>query len=251
MSMGKLRTLIGATAATAVALGGLALGGTTASAAKYDIHGIDVSGNNNSGSKTIDWKKVKKTQQFGFIKATEGQGYVSDYFKKGYKEMAAVDINRAPYHFLLGSGSGSPATQAKHFVSTIKKYGYTGKKAGEFAPVLDLEWDHSTGNCPKGVTSSGVKDFVDVLRAEFKRDPIVYTNAGFLSECDLDSKKFAKDTVLWLANYDAEPKAPAGWSDWSFWQYTSKAKVDGVPKPVDGNYFKGDKAALNKLALRK
>lgn len=220
-----------------------------AQAAQATVHGVDVSGNDNSGTKTIDWDTVAAHENFAFIKATEGSGYTSQYFKQAWPQMKRVGIPRAPYHFLLPVKDGSVAAQANHFVAAAKAAGYSGTAAGELPPVLDLEWDYRDGSCPAGITNAGVKSFVDTLRSAFHRDPIIYTNKNFLSGCGFTASQFAGSTLLWIADYSASSApVPPGWPTWTFWQYTSKATVPGIPKPADRNWFNGSLASLRHLA---
>ncbi|SDZ34269.1 Lyzozyme M1 (1,4-beta-N-acetylmuramidase), GH25 family [Amycolatopsis xylanica] len=231
----------------ALALAPLAITGSAQ--AQTGVHGVDVSGNNITGGATINWTTVAANEQFAFIKATEGDGYTSDYFKSAWPQMERVNIPRAPYHFLLPTKDGSVAAQAAHFVSAARAAGYAGNTPGELPPVLDLEWDYRDGSCPSGVTSDGVKSFVDTMRASFHRTPIIYTNKNFLSQCGLDARRFAPSTYLWIADYvSSSAPVPTGWSTWTFWQYTASATVPGIPTRADRNWFNGSLTDLRRLA---
>lgn len=220
-----------------------------AAAATYSVHGIDVSANDNTSTATIDWPTVAQHENFAFIKATEGDSFVSAYLSPGWSQMTSVGIARAPYHFLLSTDAGTVTQQVQHFIAAIQHVGYTGHHSGELPPALDLEWDYRTGGCLTGITSTGVKQFLDTLRSTFGRDPVVYTNNNFLGQCGIDSRVFAAGTYLWQSDYvHSSPPISPGWNTWTMWQYTSSASVPGVPKPCDRSWFNGTLAQLDALA---
>jgi lysozyme len=37
----------------------------------------------------------------------------------------------------------------------------------------------------------------------------------------------------------AQPKIPAGWTTWAFWQYSESGSVPGIQGPVDLDVFNG------------
>jgi hypothetical protein len=68
---------------------------------------------------------------------------------------------------------------------------------------------------------------------------IIYTTADWWRTCTGDSAAFGSD-LLWVAAYGpTSPPMPAGWSNWTFWQYTSRALVPGIAAKVDVSYFGG------------
>jgi GH25 family lysozyme M1 (1,4-beta-N-acetylmuramidase) len=56
---------------------------------------------------------------------------------------------------------------------------------------------------------------------------------------------------LWIAswtNYSSDIRMPRDWKIWTVWQYVGGTnRQDGVIGPVDGNYFNGDQAAMDKF----
>ena len=76
---------------------------------------------------------------------------------------------------------------------------------------------------------------------QMRPDLQVTIYSGHLIKEQLGSTKndyLAENTSLWIAQYTtaAAPSWPtATWPLWSLWQYTDKATVDGITKPVDGN----------------
>jgi hypothetical protein len=74
--------------------------------------------------------------------------------------------------------------------------------------------------------------------------PIIYTTADWWHTCTGASTAFGTDP-LWVAAYGVgSPPMPAGWSNWTFWQYTSVATVSGITGNVDANYFNSAMVAL-------
>ena len=118
-----------------------------------------------------------------------------------------------------------------HYLSTIDPI------AGERV-VLDHE--------DAGVHVDQLCDAVGNL-LQIRPDLQVTIYSGHLIKEQLGSTKnvyLAENTSLWIAQYTsaAAPSWPtATWPAWSLWQYTDKAAVDGITKPVDGNRFNGSK----------
>jgi Ricin-type beta-trefoil lectin domain/Glycosyl hydrolases family 25 len=74
-----------------------------------------------------------------------------------------------------------------------------------------------------------IAGFDSEVQAKTGRLPIIYTTANWWSTCTGNSTAFGP-TPMWVANFTtaASPALPAGWTDWSFWQYTSAGTVAGI-----------------------
>ena len=53
--------------------------------------------------------------------------------------------------------------------------------------------------------------------------------------------------TLWIADYEGGPRLPAGWSQWSLWQYEEDGKVPGVNGAVDRDRMR---APLSQFQVR-
>jgi GH25 family lysozyme M1 (1,4-beta-N-acetylmuramidase) len=206
------------------------------------VHGVDVSrfqGN-------IDWHKVKASgRHFAFVKATEGLTFVDPSFTAArVKSLREAKMLWAPYHFARPQAGRSGAQEAQFFVKTIKVAGYDATR--DLPPVLDIE---STKLNAQG-TLAFINSFVTTVRALVGGDVILYTYPNFWNET-LDNPANDFDCLLWIANYGvSHPAVPRAWSTWTFWQFSDKSSVPGIPVKVDENYFNGNEAQLLGLAKR-
>src|SRR5258708_23257617 len=111
------------------------------------------------------------------------------------------------------------------------------------AVMLDLESDPYTAgtNMCYGLSPSQMVNWISHFVAEAQKKtgqpPIIYTTAGWWGTCTGNSTAFSADP-LWVAAYASNaPPLPAGWNDWTFWQYTSSGTVSGITGAVDPDYF--------------
>lgn len=200
-------------------------------------YGIDVSGH----QQNVDWKYWwGKGKRHAFVKATEGTGYKNPYFSQQYNGSADVGMKRGSYHFALPNNS-SGAAQANYFVDN----GGGWSKDGKTLPgALDMEWNPYGSTC-YGKSQAGmrawIKDFHDTYKARTGRYPVIYTGKSWWDQCVGGGHNFGDTVPLWVARYSDSPGAlPAGWSNYTFWQYSSD--------PIDQNEFNGSSARLSALA---
>src|SRR5260370_40501961 len=80
------------------------------------------------------------------------------------------------------------------------------------------------------------------------RRRIIYPTGGWWDTCTGNSTAFSADP-LWVAAYASNaPPLPAGWNDWTFWQYTSSGTVSGITGAVDQDYFTAGPGTRQTLA---
>ncbi len=218
-----------------VAAGAFAL--ATPATAAGTLHGIDVSG----WQGQVDWGAVQRTGRiFGFAKATEGATFVDRTFGANRAGMAQADlVLRGFYHFARPDRN-TAAAEAAHFLRTVGPLG-----PGEVA-VLDLE-------VHPGLPGIGdwAAEWLGRVHQATGRLPIIYSYQSYLAEIPTSR---LTSYPLWVAAWGADNGiVPATqpstdrWSRWSFWQYTSKARVPGVSTQVDDNIFNGTAADLAAL----
>jgi lysozyme len=176
---------------------------------------------------TPDWTRLKAGGTMGVIhKATEGTGYVDDQLFKRAKPAIDAGLLWSTYHFL---NTSSTYAQMDHYLSTINPV--EGERV-----ILDHE--------DAGVSLARLEEAVNNI-LELRPGLQITIYSGHLIKEQLGSKRselLATKTSLWIAQYTSAnaPSWPtATWPQWSLWQYTDKATVDGVSKPVDGNRFNG------------
>jgi GH25 family lysozyme M1 (1,4-beta-N-acetylmuramidase) len=183
----------------------------------------------------IDWPQVAAAgYRFAAVKGTEGDYYVNPWAATDLAEAKAAGISVTPYHFAIPNVS-SGQQQAEYAVE------YSGYAPGPQTPplMLDIEYDpyvssDGTNEC-YGLSASKmttwISAFVTTARSLTGQYPIIYTTANWWDACTGGSTAFSADP-MWVAAYGVDtPPLPAGWPDWSFWQYTSSGTVPGVDTP--------------------
>ncbi|WP_237292438.1 MULTISPECIES: GH25 family lysozyme [Streptomyces] len=221
------------------------------SPASFGVRGVDTSHHNHAGGAAIDWNKVRASGYvFMVAKATEGADWSDRWFSRDLQAARQAGLLQGAYHFY---GRTPGAAQARNFVDTMKAAGYTGKRAGELPPTLDLELDKA-GHCPGNFSTAGVKAFLDVVSTQMGVKPIIYTNKPFVDTCMNGNGSMLAGHVLWQPRYESGTKEPAAvpraGQGWKIWQYTETGNVPGIPSKnnVDLNVFRGSLAELRQLA---
>jgi len=233
--------------ASSALLCGLAAGNSTAQAAvdtaAKQALGVDVSNHNGP----VDFKAVKNDgRAFAFVLATDGSSFTNNLFGSQYRGAGKAGLVRGAYHFARPGSSASE--QANHFLKTID-YRNDGKS---LPPTLDLEPNEPGSPTCYGLNhkqmKAWIKEFLGKVKKTTKRDAIIYTNPTFWKECTGNSKAF-KGHPLWIAEWGVgKPSKIGGWSDYTFWQYSTTGHVDGVNGNVDTDRFNGGVSKLRKLA---
>lgn len=196
--------------------------------------GVDVAGYQHPGGAAIDWSAVANAGiGFAAVKATEGAYYQNPYALSDLAEAKAAGLSVAAYAFAIPDGNGAssnPVLQADDLIS------YLGPLSTSVPIMLDVEYNpYSGGECyGLGAASmvSWIAGFSAEVVAKTGRSPIVYTPAQWWDTCTGGSGAFRQDS-LWLPDYTSasSPALPAGWANWSIWQYSSVGTVSGIPAP--------------------
>ena len=212
-------------------------------AASAPVQGVDVASYQHPGGAAINWGQVASAgYRFAFVKATQGNYYTNPYFSSDYPAVEAACMFRSAYHFADPSAS-SGTVQADYLLNAAP---YTADSL-TLAPALDLENIQGQSFC-YGYSASGMVAWIAAFSNEvwFRtgRLPIIYTRAGWWNQCTGNSTAFT-DNPLWVANYgSSSPTLPAGWVQWTYWQWTSTGHVPGISGNVDLSYFNGNVNAL-------
>lgn len=239
---GRWAARLGVVAAASTTLFAVVAPALPASAAGT-IVGVDISHYQNDAG-PINWSAVRADGQFFSIaKATEGQTYNDASFSTNFNSAANAGLVHGAYHFARpDTSSGDAAAEANHFVSIAGTF----HGAGTLPPVLDLE---TSGGLSVSALTSWVQTFLNTLEAATGRVPMIYTGPSFWSTYMGNSTAFTR-YPLWIAHYTSgSPTIPGGWSNYTFWQYTSSASVSGITGNVDHNRYRGTSLSLNQLAL--
>lgn len=197
-----------------------------------DVEGVDVS----HWQGTIDWRAVRGAGiGFAFIKATEGGTFTDPAFAANWSAAGAAGVRRGAYHYFRPSVDA--AAQAQNFLRVVQL------GPGDLPAVLDVETS-------EGVASDAliraVRTWLETVERATGKRPIVYTYPDFWNR----GVGGAVGTYpLWIATYGRDaPIVPAGWSEWTFWQYSSTGRVPGIAGDVDLDRFAGGEARLAALA---
>ena len=207
------------------------------------LEGIDVY----SGNGGVEWHRVASAgKSFAFVRGAYGD--VAD-------KAAAQNFNGAKqagllaglYHFYRVTRDPQKQLQTMRGVLSAAGFG-----SGDLPPVIDVEdnpandGEWSTANNAKFV--AGLRTWIDGIKADCGRDPIIYTRTGFWKLIG-DPQGFA-NSPLWLARYASKPGVlPSEWPVYSFWQYSETGAVSGVPGDCDLDRFNGGLDQLKALAI--
>ena len=210
-------------------------GGAALPRIAFQSLGIDISHNNagpivwdslcvmvdRSGRTVRDLDQARRVYpvKFVFIKASEGVSMHDPEFKSNWAEAGKRDFQRGAYHFFRSSRDG--ASQARNFIRAVGTLRHS-----DLPPVLDLETIHR--GCTYKLLNERALQWLKAVEQHYGRKPIVYTSDSFARDILCDEIK--KGYPIWIAHYDVE--APV-YEDWTYWQFTDRAWVYGLPEPVD------------------
>lgn len=210
-------------------------GGAALPAVQFQALGIDISHHNagpikwdslrvmvdRSGRTIKDLERARKVYpvKFVFIKATEGTSMRDSEFKSNWAEAGKRDIQRGAYHFFRTSRDG--AAQARHFIKTVGQLRHS-----DLPPVLDIETIHR--GCTYETLNERALQWLKEVEKHYGRKPIVYTSDSFAR--DIICKEIKENYPIWIAHYKTDSPIH---EDWSYWQFTDRAYVYGMPEPVD------------------
>ena len=205
-------------------------------AGNYKLDGIDVS--HYQGD--IDWNMIEEQGiDFAFIKATEGSGHIDGCFEKNWQRAGQTSLLVGAYHFFSFGSNGD--TQADHFIHTV------GSLNGKLPPVIDVEYygDKEKSPSSKREVQEQLCIMLEELEEYYHTKPVIYTT--YKAYHDFIQGAFA-EYPLWIRNVYYPPIS----LEWTFWQYTDKAVLDGYQgkeKYVDKNVFYGSEDELRELIL--
>lgn len=200
---------------------------STSEILKTKIHGIDVS----AYQPNVDWSKVKETQDFVYLKATEGVDFRDRKAMSHGLGCEKVGIPFGYYHFATPSHDDAVA-EANDFVKALNEL-----PKWNLIPVLDLEQNNR--GMSRAAMEQWCKDFSEVIENELGCVVMLYGSPGLLDSY-LPPNNNLGHMPLWVAHYQrgiTEPRLPKGWDKFDIWQYADKGHpVEGVGPNVDVNW---------------
>lgn len=209
------------------------------------IEGIDVS----KFQVRIDWARAFAAgKRFCFLRASDGINPANETtLPERWGPARSAGFVCGAYHYFRPSSDMNHVTkQAALFLRRFNE-AVTVVEKTYLPAVIDVE--QSSESVGHAEYARGIKLWID----EVERDPrfvgrktIIYTRASFWREIG-DPTGF-EDHPVWVADYSRDPpRLPKGWSEYTFFQYTEKGKVDGIAGDVDLNRFNGDFQGLDRL----
>lgn len=188
----------------------------------------------------INWEQTYHIEEafelsYVFIRASAGKDRIDSRFEENWKGAKARQLIRGAYHYYRPNENSKE--QATNFINNVTL------QKGDLPPVLDIEKLPNTQSVAR--LKIGLRNWLTAVEKHYGVKPIIYSGESYY-------KDFLKEEFsaypLWIANYnfwrnDLE-------SDWQFWQFTEKAKIEGIDGMVDLNIFNGDKNDLLKIGLK-
>lgn len=196
-------------------------------------NGIDVS----EWQGNIDWTKVKAAGiDFAFIRVgargygSAGNMIADKYYDQNMKNAIAAGVNVGIYVFSQAITTKEAEEEAQYILDRISSYNVS------LPLVLDYEF-YSGGRLQKAKLSKNAG--TDICLAFCKKvekagyTPMVYANPDMLNN-HLNADTISNSYPVWLANYTTNTKYTG---TFSYWQYSSVGKVDGISGNVDMNFY--------------
>lgn len=187
----------------------------------------------------INWRKVnlynkKFPLQFVFINATAGSEKKDARFDKNWKLAKQNNFICGAYHYYRPNENS--IDQANNFINSVNL------QKGDLPPVLDIE--NVSENQSIENLKVGLKRWLSIVRRHYKVPPIIYTSEKFYNDY---LKQDFKGYNFWIANYNFNIKYIK--EDWLFWQFSKKARIEGIKENVDINIYNGTPKMLQYLTI--
>jgi lysozyme len=187
--------------------------------------GIDVS----QYQGDIDWEEVDSVEnkfpiKFVFIRASAGSNKKDLRFNENWKQAKVHDFICGAYHYYRPNENS--IEQAENFINTVTLH------KGDLPPVLDIE--KLPENQSIDSLKVGLKRWLDRVDAHYNVRPIIYSGESYYN--DFLKEEF-KGYTFWVANYNFFVENIK--DDWLFWQFTQKARINGIEENVDVNIYNG------------
>ncbi|MBL7926935.1 MAG: glycoside hydrolase family 25 protein [Bacteroidia bacterium] len=209
--------------------------------ANYKVFGIDVS----RYQYDIKWNALKGLDKnrdtivfkFAIIKATEGLFWEDPTFVTNWKQAHQNKIICGAYHYFKPHVSAR--MQALNFINSVTL------QPGDLPPVIDVE---EIGTLSKQELKLAVTTIATMFEKNYGIKPILYSSINFTETYLADD---FKHHTFWIAHYYAPQLKISKNINWSFWQFTDKARLIGSASYYDVNVFKGTELALQKACIKK
>lgn len=171
----------------------------------------------------IDWAKVAKSTDLAVIRVQYGSS-VEDYMHKTYEKGAKANgIPYGVYSYMLASSSANARVEARNLYN----------RASSDAKFYVIDVEEMTSKSGESMRTI-VNAYVDELRKHTDKQIGLYVAHHLYTKLNLDTKKA---DFMWIPRYGSA--APS--YKYDLWQYTDRAKVNGIAGTVDANKLAGGK----------
>ena len=222
-------------------------------------YGIDVY----RGQGEVDWEQVAAHGvSFAIIKATEGVNFVDKRLRDNAEGAYHNGLRVGYYHF------GRPDTGSDHMSDARAEAGDFLEAIANLPDpsIMHFEPDRFGAvwlDLEKAVTNlderEGLEWVLEWCRVVEQQWPVgLYTSGSWLTReatpdgsaaVQLATREDGSIRPFWVARYgpndgkphpefDPNKKVPAPWNHWDIWQYTSTARIPGVPTRCDMNLLR-------------
>ncbi len=200
------------------------------------VYGIDVSRH----QKEIDWTKVRTYKehpiQFVYMKATEGSDFPDKKYAYNLEEARKNGFMVGSYHYFRTTST--PEAQFKYFAQQVPK------EKQDLIPMVDIEerknWDSET-------FCKNLKIFLDKIESHYGQKPMLYSVQNFYND---NAARCVPEYKAFIGRYsDKSPQLNQN-KPWTVWQFTDKARIEGISEPVDIDIL-NPSATLDELRLKK
>ena len=192
--------------------------------------GVDVSHHNG----VIDWNQVKKAgYDFAFLRlgyrgyGKEGKLMVDREFQSSFKNARAAGIDLGVYFFSQAINEKEAIEEAKLVLTELNN------SKLELPVVFDPEFIKTDTARTDDVTKAQFTRNTIAFCEEIKKagyQPAIYSNL-YCEDHMFDLSQLS-DYPIWYADYKEEPQTPYRFT---YWQYSEKGEVPGIPGDADLN----------------
>ncbi len=198
--------------------------------------GIDVS----HWQGIIDWQKVADDGiQHVFIKMSEGETYTDIKFYDNWHAAKSAGLKVNVYHYFKAL-----ETSKNQLVNINRNLSLVEFDPSTNLLAIDVE-QRGNEKASKDEMTDQLQELLDSIKRDIPLDgyPILYCSPAYWDSAINWEKYDFGIHPLWIANWNVEkPQIPQTWQKseltWSWWQYSSKGKVNGINGPVDLDWIR-------------
>jgi GH25 family lysozyme M1 (1,4-beta-N-acetylmuramidase) len=224
-----------------------------AAAGSQRVLGIDIASYQHPNGAAINWAAVARQVRFVYLKATEGTAYVNPYYASDARAARSAGLYTGAYAFVRPEVA-NPTSQADKLLVAAP---YTPDGL-TLPPMVDIEWPYTWNGsyvAPYpcwGLSAASMVNWLRTFTARLQSRtgvrPLIYTAASWWNPCTGSNPSFGA-LPLTVASWTSSPTPlPAGWSQWTFWQWSASLSVAGISGAVDADWFNGSSAGLAAFA---